>query len=84
MGWETQQNRNSLSPHGLKEAGGYIQRIDSSWSRQMPTGLPTAGQKLPPKVFDRHALGAGNRNLTSGTSGDRLRWGANLQPSGRR
>lgn len=38
MGWESERNRNSLSPHGLKEAQGHGAHVDVSGGTEMPRG----------------------------------------------
>ena len=36
MGWEPERNRNSLSPHGIKEAQGHAAHVDVSAGTEMP------------------------------------------------
>jgi hypothetical protein len=39
MGWDPNQNLNSLSPCGLKAAGGLAAHVDASAGTEMPAGL---------------------------------------------
>jgi hypothetical protein len=48
--WESEQNRNSLSPAGLKEAQGFATRIDTSWSTHMPPGILGAPLNPDPHI----------------------------------
>ena len=52
MPWESERNRNSLSPHGLKEAAGHAApaRHDVRC---------VVGQEMPPGLLSMTPLGAG-------------------------
>jgi hypothetical protein len=77
------ENENSRNLFGRKEAEGFVRYVANSASSGMPPGLPTTGAKVPSPVFERSMRGAG-KDLTRDHSADELRWGANLQPAGRR
>jgi hypothetical protein len=52
MGWEPEHNRNSLSPHGLKEAQGHA-------APALHDMNCVAGPEMPPGILSMTPLGAG-------------------------
>jgi hypothetical protein len=70
MGWESEQNHNSLSAHGLKEAQGFVRPVANSSA----TGMPPSIRGDAPMSVDPHGAGP-KRPLTvdSPDSGSKLR-----------
>jgi len=61
MPWEPERNRNSLSPHGLKEAEGHAAPVDASAGTEMPPGIlsmtPLGATKSSPYMPPQQTAG---------------------------
>jgi hypothetical protein len=64
MGWEPEHNRNSLSPHGLKEAQGHA-------ARALHDANCVSGPEMPPGILSMQPLGPGRSSPYAPTSAAR-------------